>query len=88
MDPAEPLHEELIREIRGAWIAHQVLVFPDQQLSDADLVRRHPFLRRFGDDPYFESIAPDNPVVALTRRADEQAPVFAESLAQRLEFQG
>ena len=32
-----------------------------------------------GDDPYFVPIGDDNPVVALSRRADEQAPVFAES---------
>ncbi len=76
---SQPLADDAIRAVRQAWIEHQVLVFPDQQLSDPDLVRITRYFGGLGDDPYFESITPENPVVALTRRADEQAPVFAET---------
>jgi taurine dioxygenase len=76
---AEPLAEDTIRAVRKAWIEHHVLAFPDQQLSDPDLVRITRYFGDLGDDPYFESIAPENPVVALTRRADETSPVFAET---------
>jgi len=76
---AEPLADHTVRAVRQAWIDHHVLVFPDQQLTDSDLVRITRYFGGLGDDPYFESIAPENPVVALTRRADETAPVFAET---------
>ena len=76
---ARPLGDDVIRAIREAWIEHHVLAFPDQQLTDPDLVRFTRYFGGLGDDPYFESINPENPVVALTRRADEKAPVFAET---------
>jgi taurine dioxygenase len=79
MDLSRQLSAEEVLAIRRAWIEHKVLVFPEQDLDDADLVRITRGFGGLGDDPFFVSIAPDNPVVALTRRADETAPVFAES---------
>ncbi len=79
IDLAKPLSDDVVRAVREAWMAHHVLAFPDQQLTDPDLIRFTRYFGGLGDDPFFESITPDNPVVALTRRADEQAPVFAES---------
>jgi len=76
---AQPLADDTVRAVRQAWVDHHVLVFPDQKLTDSDLVRITRYFGGLGDDPYFESIAPENPVVALTRRADETAPVFAET---------
>ncbi|MEC9132716.1 MAG: TauD/TfdA family dioxygenase, partial [Pseudomonadota bacterium] len=79
VDLAQPLDAPTIEAIREAWLQHHVLAFPQQQLSDPDLVRITRYFGELGDDPYFVPISDDNPVVALTRRADEQAPVFAES---------
>ncbi len=79
VDLSQGLDTEMIEQIRALWLTHKVLAFPEQNLSDEDLVRITGYFGALGDDPYFESIAPDNPVVALTRRADEKAPVFAES---------
>ena len=79
VDLSRPLEASDVLAIRRAWIEHKVLVFPDQHLEDADLVRITRSFGGVGDDPFFVPIAPDNPVVALTRRADETAPVFAES---------
>ena len=79
VDLGTDLDPQVVREIRAAWLEHHVLAFPEQDLSDADLIRVSSAFGGLGDDPFFESIAPDNPVVALTRRADEQAPVFAET---------
>jgi taurine dioxygenase len=79
MDLSRQLSAEEVLAIRRAWIEHKVLVFPEQDLDDADLVRITRGFGGLGEDPFFVSIAPDNPVVALTRRADETAPVFAES---------
>lgn len=79
IDLAVEVGDAQLREIRAAWLEHHVLVFPEQQLSDADLVRITNYFGGVGDDPFFVPIAANSPVVALTRRADEQAPVFAEA---------
>ncbi|MEQ8691036.1 MAG: TauD/TfdA family dioxygenase [Pseudomonadales bacterium] len=68
-----------IAEIRAIWLEHHVLAFPDQQLSDDDLVRFTRYFGSVGDDPFFAPMDSNEHVVALTRRADEQAPVFAET---------
>jgi taurine dioxygenase len=73
------LDEGTIHAIRAAWLEHHVLAFPDQQLDDADLERIIQYFGVFGREPYFVPIEAGGHVVALTRRADEQAPVFAES---------
>lgn len=68
-----------IAEIRAIWLEHHVLAFPDQQLSDDDLVRFTRYFGSVGDDPFFAPMDSNEHVVALTRRADEKAPVFAET---------
>ncbi len=79
VDLSGALDDEVLRQIRAAWLEHHVLAFPNQDLDDAGLVRITRAFGGLGDDPFFEAISDDNPVVALTRRADEQAPVFAET---------
>ena len=79
VDLSQPLDAQAIHNIRAAWLEHHVLAFPNQNLSDPDLVRITQYFGGLGEDPYFVPISDDNPVVALSRRADEQAPVFAES---------
>ena len=76
---SEPLSADTVLAIRRAWIQHHVLAFPEQTLTDEDLLRFTRCFGGIGDDPYFVSISENNPVVALTRRADETAPVFAET---------
>jgi taurine dioxygenase len=78
VDLSAPLNKQTVEAIRSAWIEHKVIVFPEQNLTDEDLVRITNDLGSVGDDPYFVSISENTPVVALTRRADEKAPVFAE----------
>lgn len=79
VDLSTELDAGVIRAIRRSWLEHHVLAFPEQTLTDEDLLRFTRYFGGVGEDPYFVSIAADNPVVALTRRADETAPVFAES---------
>ncbi len=79
IDLAKPVPTPTINALRQAWLEHHVLAFPDQQLTDDDLVRVTQQFGAVGDDPYFVPINNKTPVVALTRRADEQAPVFAEN---------
>ena len=79
LDLSKPLPTNTLLGIRDAWLEHHVLAFPDQRLDDEDLVRVTQTLGDVGDDPFFVPINKKTPVVALTRRADEQAPVFAEN---------
>ena len=79
IDFSQEVAPDTIREVRKLWMEHHVLVFKDQRLSDPDLERVTSYFGEIGDDPFFESIDETTPVVALTRKADETAPVFAES---------
>ena len=79
VDLTQPLDSDCVARIRDAWLIHHVLVFPDQDLTDADLVRITQAFGSVGDDPFFVPIDGNDHVVALTRRADETAPVFAET---------
>ena len=79
LDLSKPLPTNTLQGIRDAWLEHHVLAFPDQRLDDEDLVRVTQALGDVGDDPFFVPMNKKTPVVALTRRADEQAPVFAEN---------
>ncbi|MCC5888180.1 MAG: TauD/TfdA family dioxygenase [Gammaproteobacteria bacterium] len=79
VDLRRPLEPEVLAEIREAWLAHQVLAFPDQALSIEDIERFAAAIGTLGEDPFFENL-PGHPHVAQVRRdADERTPLFAES---------
>ena len=67
VDLSQPLDSATIKNIRNAWLEHHVLAFPDQELSDPDLVRITQYFGGIGDDPYFVPIGDDNPVVEIGR---------------------
>lgn len=87
VDLREPLDAALVAEIRAAWLEHKVLSFPEQQLSDDDLERFTLAFGGFGDDPFIAPIAGRRNVIAVERRADEQAPLFAENWHTDWSFQ-
>jgi taurine dioxygenase len=64
--------------LRRAWLEHQVLVFPDQDLSFDDLEAVARAFGPIGEDPYFRPLPGQAQVVALTREADETSPLFAD----------
>ena len=68
-----------IQAIRSAWMEHHVVAFPDQNLSDPDLERISRYFGVLGEEPFFQPIEGSEHVVALTRLADEKAPLFAEN---------
>ena len=78
VDLSMPLEESLRRQIRRAWVDHHVLAFPDQSLTDEALEAVTLQFGSFGREPFFLPIDGSEHVVALTRRADEKAPLFAE----------
>jgi taurine dioxygenase len=79
VDLSRALDAATVRALRTAWMEHHVLAFPGQTLSDADLERIVQYFGVFGSEPYFLPIAGSEHVVALTRKADEKAPLFAEN---------
>jgi len=79
VDLSMPFEESLRRQIRRAWVDHHVLAFPDQSLTDEALEAVTLQFGSFGREPFFLPIDGSEHVVALTRRADEKAPLFAET---------
>lgn len=79
VDLSKPLDAETVQALRAAWIENKVIAVPGQDLTDEDLVRLTGTFGSFGAEPFFVPIEEGGHVVALTRRADETAPVFAES---------
>ncbi len=75
----QPLAPPQIAELRQVWLAHQVLAFPDQPMTVADLERFATTLGPFSPDPYFESIAGHPHVAQVKREADETSSIFADN---------
>jgi taurine dioxygenase len=80
VDLAAGIPDGLAAELRAAWLEHQVLVFPEQELDFARLEAVATTFGPIGDDPFFRPIEGQSHVVALTREADETAPIFADVL--------
>ena len=86
-DLTAPLDTETVAEIRSAWLEHHVLAFPDQAMTDDDLERFTLAFGGFGDDPFIAPIDGRDHVIAVERRADETAPLFAENWHSDWSFQ-
>ena len=56
VDLSQPLDDATVAEIRAAWLAHHVICFPDQHLSDDDLERYSQYFGDFGYDPFIAPI--------------------------------
>ena len=78
IDLTQALSADLAAELRSHWLAHKVLVFPEQQLSDDDLERFTLCFGDFGEDPFFAPIDGREHIAAIQRKADETTPLFAE----------
>lgn len=87
VDLTQPMSPETVAEIRQAWLTHHVLAFPGQAMDDDDLERFSLYFGPFGDDPFIAPIPGREHVIAVRRRADEQAPLFAENWHTDWSFQ-
>jgi taurine dioxygenase len=87
IDLSAPLPRDAVAEIRAVWLEHHVLSFPDQNLSDDDLERFTLYFGGFGDDPFIAPIPGRAHVIAVKRKADETAPLFAENWHSDWSFQ-
>lgn len=79
IDLTRDLDPSAVAEIRSAWLAHQVIAFPDQRLEIAHIERFASYLGPNGEDPYIAAIPGHPRVVQVKRDADEKTPLFAES---------
>ncbi|MEZ5708745.1 MAG: TauD/TfdA family dioxygenase [Blastomonas sp.] len=86
-DLSRPLTDEIVADIRAAWLEHHVLAFPDQAMSDDDLERFTLYFGPFGDDPFIAPVKGRKHVIAISRNADETAPLFAENWHSDWSFQ-
>ncbi|MEM7361000.1 MAG: TauD/TfdA family dioxygenase [Pseudomonadota bacterium] len=87
VDITQPLAEDMVSEIRSAWLQHHVLAFPEQSMSDDDLERFTLAFGGFGDDPFIAPVAGRTNIVAVQRAADETTPIFAEAWHTDWSFQ-
>ena len=79
IDLREALAADTVARLRQAWLEHQVLAFPDQDLSLDDLERIALHFGPYGTDPFFGSV-PGHPHIAQVRRdAGEKTKIFAET---------
>lgn len=87
VDLTAPLAADQVAAIRAAWLEHHVLSFPEQPMTDDDLERFSQYFGKFGDDPFIAPIEGRQHVIAVQRKADEQAPLFAETWHSDWSFQ-
>jgi taurine dioxygenase len=87
VDLTRPLAPATVADIRAAWLDHHVLAFPGQEMSDDDLERFTGYFGGFGDDPFIKPIPGRRHVIAVRRRHDETAPLFAENWHSDWSFQ-
>jgi len=78
IDLSQNLSADLVAELRAHWLEHKVLAFPDQALSNDDLVRFTRYFGEIGEDPFFGHIDDNENIAAVQRSADEKTPIFAE----------
>src|SRR5205085_3139495 len=75
----QDLDDDTVAAVRSTWLEHQVIAFPDQDLTVDQLEAVAQRFGPFGVDPYLPAM-PDHPhVVELRREADETSPIFAEA---------
>jgi taurine dioxygenase len=79
VDLSGELTEQLVADIRAAWLQHKVLAFAGQQMDDDALERFTIAMGGFGEDPFFAPIKGRQNIAAILREADETSPLFAEN---------
>lgn len=82
-----PLDAPVRSQCVEALLKHKVIAFPGQDLDDDALERASMVFGPFGEDPFIAPIPGHPHIIAVQRRADEQAPIFAEAWHTDWSFQ-
>jgi len=78
LDLRKNLDSAEVTALRQEWLRYHLLIFPNQNLTDDDLERFSMCFGQFGNDPFIAPIDGRDHVIAVERKAQEKAPVFAE----------
>ncbi len=81
------MSDEQVTDLLQAWYDHQILIFPDQPLSPAQLEAFTERLGDIGDDPFLEAMPGQQHVLELRREAHEKAVAFGGSWHSDWSFQ-
>lgn len=84
---SDPISASLADELRAAWLAHQVLFFPDQPMSHEDLERFTLCFGAFGNDPYVKAIPGHPHILEVRREPGENVAPFGASWHSDWSFQ-
>ncbi|HEX7035167.1 MAG TPA: TauD/TfdA family dioxygenase [Pseudomonadales bacterium] len=87
VDLTQPLAAADVRRIRAAWLAHQVVYFPDQPMTHDDLERFTAYLGEFGQDPYVAPVEGHPHVLEVRREPDETPSPFGAAWHSDWSFQ-
>jgi taurine dioxygenase len=79
IDLRQPLLPDTVARLRQAWLQHQVLALPGQDMSLDELERFAATIGPFGVDPYFGSVSGHPHIAQVRRDADETTKIFAET---------
>ncbi len=79
LDLRDDLDDGTVAAVRETWLEHQVIAFPDQELTIDQLEAVARRFGPFGEDPYLPAMPGHPHVVELRREADETSPIFAEA---------
>ena len=83
----EGLSAEAVEEVRNAWLAHQVVFFPNQPLEHLELEAFTRAFGDFGDDPYVAPIDAHEHILEVRREPDEAVSPFGGSWHSDWSFQ-
>jgi len=84
---ADELTASEVAQIRTIWLRHQVIWFPDQPLTHAQLERFTGYFGPFGDDPFVEHVEEHPHVLEVRREADEKVSPFGSNWHSDWSFQ-
>jgi len=87
VDLARPLDERQVEEIRAAWLAHQVVYFPDQPMEHRDLERFTRYMGDWGHDTYVAPIDGHPHIIEVRRNPDEPVAPFGGAWHSDWSFQ-
>jgi taurine dioxygenase len=87
VDLSRPLADADIADIRAAWLAHQVVCFPQQPMRHADLERFTRCLGDWGSDPYVAPIDGHPHILEIRRNPDEPVEPFGGAWHSDWSFQ-
>ena len=78
VDLASKLDPSTVGATHNAWLTHHVLVFQNQDLDDTAFETFAESICPIGADPFFAPIDGKKRIAAISQRADEAGPLFAE----------